>query len=309
MSELPCVAAPAPTCEVNRIATRPGGGAFGPPRSLAELTTGPSGLRGADPKRLSEPVGVVDGAGRTVLAWQRTDPGRFDAMEVSIGSATRGYSRPVALPETASSSPVPRARCTATTGNDPSGSNYLFGALAAGDGRAVVLVKRVSGCGSAVQAFTLAPDGTASAGRVVVAGIGLRAPHLIRRGAKAALVVESRSAIRVAFARNGAFDRLRGVSAAARFGPSALMRDGSLIVEYGRACAGGTDSTIAVVRRGAKAPVTRRVGRCATTTPSVVDRNGALVTFTLGATFKGSASCPIPAALAAQRAKRRPACR
>lgn len=308
-SELPCVAVPAPACEVNRVATRAPGGAFGPPGSLAELPTGPSGLRGADPKRLSEPVGVLDGAGRTVLAWQRTDPGRFDAMEVSAGSASRGYSRPVALPETASSAPVPRARCTATTGNDPSARNELFGALPAAGGRAAVLLKRVSGCGSAVQAFTLAPGATASAGRMVVAGIGLRAPYLVRRGAKAALVVESRGAVRVAFARNGRFDRLRGVATVARFGPSALMRDGSLIVEYGRACAGGADSTIAVVRRRAKAPVTRRVGRCGTPEPHVLDRTGALVTFTLGARFEGAASCPIPGALAAQRAKRRAACR
>ena len=308
MSQMPCVAAPAPICKVNRVATRPAGGTYGAPRSLAELTTGPSGLRGADPKRLSEPVGVVDGGGRTVLAWQRTDPGSFDAMEVSVGSATRGFSVRVALPDTGSSSPVPRARCTATTGNDATGTNYLFGALSTADGRAVVLLKRVSGCGSAVQAFTLSPTGTASAGHVVVAGIGSRAPHLIRRGARSALVVQSRNAIRAAFARNGRFDRLRGVSAATRYGPSALMRDGSLIVEYGGGCAGGTNSTIALIRRSVTAPVIRRVGGCGTAAPTVLDRTGALLTFRLSGTFEVSTSCPIPAAIAAQRAKRRAVC-
>ena len=101
-----------------------------------------------------------------------------------------------------------------------------------------------------------------------------------------------------------------GPSVVGRFGPSTLMRDGSLVVEYGRRCAGGTDSTVTVLARSrSRAQVSRRVGACGTPEPTVLDSTGALVTVTLRSTMVGSVSCPIPTALAAQRLHRRPRCR
>jgi hypothetical protein len=95
------------------------------------------------------------------------------------------------------------------------------------------------------------------------------------------------------------------------------MRDGSVLVEYGRGCGPGrgTNSEIAFVKPGAAAQVTRRIASCGARAPTLIDSRGALVTLSLdgpspdSAILRGSATCPIPPALAAQRAHRRPACR
>lgn len=307
-STMPCVSVPAPACAVNRVTTRQRGGAFAPPRSLAEVPTGrmPGSTRNF-PTQLEQPVAVDDGAGRTVLGWRRSDPGRFDGFEVAVGSATGGFGAAGALPGTPTGAGEKQQGC-----GNPVGTPHIFGALPTAGGVGVLL-SRVSGCGSSLAVFPVPSRGAPGPATAIVSGIGSRAAQLVRRGPKAALVVQSRKRIRAAFWQGDGFSRLRtvGPRLVQRFGPSAIVRDGSLVIEYGRGCAAGRGaaSEIAVVSPAAKAPVVRRVGACGRGAPTVLDRDGALVTLRLGSVFEASASCPIPAAIAAQRAGRRPRCR
>ena len=318
-SKMPCVALAAARCLVNRVSTRAAGAAgFGAPQSLAEVPTGLRPVPRVPTPQIQQPFAAPDGAGRTALVWQRNDPSSFDGVEVSLGSASRGFAPRVVLPGLPSglnsaSGPPPCGRIP--------GTPYLAGALPAAGGAEVVLIQVVTGCGSSIQAYTIAADGSVTSARVLMAGVGSRATTVLRRGPRAALLIESRSTIRVAFAQpDGTFTALRrvGPKVVQRFtGPGAIMRDGSVLVEYGRGCGPGrgTNSEIAVVKPGAAAQVTRRIAPCGARAPTLIDSRGALVTLSLdgpspdSAILRGSATCPIPPALTAQRAHRRAACR
>jgi hypothetical protein len=142
---------------------------------------------------------------------------------------------------------------------------------------------------------------------------------LLQRSRRTVLLVQSRNTIRAAFARGGAFPRLRtvGPRTVQRFGPSILLDDGRLLVEYGRGCAAGrgANSEIAVLAARSPSQLVRRMHGCGTTAPLAIDDGGAVVTLSLagsteaGGTLTASVSCPFVAALAAQRARRRSTCR
>ena len=318
-SKMPCVALAAARCLINRVSTRAAGAAgFGVPQSLAEIPTGLTPVPRVPTPQIQQPFAAADGAGRTALAWRRNDPGRFDGVEVSLGSASRGFAPRVVLPGRPSglntaSGPPPCGRIP--------GTPYLAGALPAAGGGEVLLTQVVTGCGSSIQAFTIGADGSVAGARVLASGIGSHAATVLRRGPRAALLIQSRRTIRVAFAQpDGTFTALRrvGPKATQRFtGPGAIMRDGSVIVEYGRGCGPGrgANSEIAVVKPRSVAQTTRRIAPCGARAPTLIDSRGALVTMSLdgaspdSALLQGSATCPIPAALTAQRAHRRAACR
>ena len=301
-----------------RLATRAVGGRF-----LAPLV-----LPGAASAEGSSLEGPVVGVGGGVLAtWRNGTPEDGETLQVaaSYPGTAPGLLAPLATPGGASESP--RAEWRTIVG--PDGAAMM--AVERGD--AVRITERRPGGNFGPEVVVSAPGelpGLTSvrmirddAGGVIITWtskmpcVALTAPRcLVNRVATRAAgaagfgvpqsLAEVPTGLRpVPRVPTPQFTALRrvGPKAVQRFtGPGAIMRDGSVLVEYGRGCGPGrgTNSEIAVVKPGAAAQVTRRIAPCGARAPTLIDSRGALVTLSLdgpspdSAILRGSATCPIP---------------
>ena len=261
---------PVATCEFVRASLRPPGGAFGAPVTLD-----------AGQYHVGPPRPIVDAAGRPGVFWWRS-LGQAGAAVLARGRFAVGFGPAVALPGT--DRPTADA-CPPSSGTGAAPEPRVVAVRPRPDGGAFVLVDRDEGCGPLISEVPLAPDGTAGAPvRLTAAplapklgmdflGLGGRTPALVTRTAAGAVAV-ARTAPEAPFAAPIAV----ALPARARRGPTAVLRDGRVVVAFSRPCRPGSHvSEAVVVAPGGTASKPVRLSRCGDPSPVQVDRTGRAV--------------------------------